>query len=233
MELTKDVFAVDLGIFLKKHKALIISDLHIGYEEYLHSKGVFLPKFQYKLIISRLKRILEKTKPETIVINGDLKHEFGKVLRQEWKEVRNVLSFLQEHCKKIIIVKGNHDIMLKQILNRNIEIVEHKIFGDVIITHGNKIINKKPKVLIIGHDHPAIILRDKDKAEKFKCFLKGKVKDQLVIVQPSFNPLIEGTNIISEKMLSPYLKNVSDFQVFIVDDKNNEVLDFGNSWRSY
>lgn len=228
MELIKDIIAVDLGIFLLKYRALIISDLHFGYEEYLQNKGVLVPKSQYKLIINRLKNILELTKPEIIVINGDLKHEFGKILRQEWKDITKFIEFLNNYCKNIIVIKGNHDVILDPIVKKaNVELAEYKKFSNIIIAHGDKIIKTYSDIVIIGHDHPAIMLREKDKREKFKCFLKGKIKKTTVIVQPSFNPLIEGSDVISEKLLSPYLKNISDFDVFIVDDKKKEVLSFG------
>ena len=42
---------------------------------------------------------------------------------------------------------------------------------------------------------------------------------------PSFNLVIEGTNILKEKLLSPFLKqDLKNFHVFIVEDK---IYDFG------
>ena len=42
---------------------------------------------------------------------------------------------------------------------------------------------------------------------------------------PSFNPLIEGTDILKEQVLSPFLKNLKNFEVFILSKK--EVFEFG------
>ena len=61
--------------------------------------------------------------------------------------------------------------------------------------------------------------------EKYKCFLKGKWKDRVLIAVPSFNPLLEGTNVLEGRMLSPYLKKIDDFEVFVVN--KGEVFDFG------
>ena len=89
----------------------------------------------------------------------------------------------------------------------------------------NTLNKHKIKTVIIGHEHPAINLKDGPRSEKYKCFLKGKFKSYDLIVQPSFTPLIEGTDILAEDLLSPFLKkNLYDFQVFIVGDK---VYDFG------
>ena len=60
--------------------------------------------------------------------------------------------------------------------------------------------------------------------EKFKCFLKGKYKNKLLIVQPSFNLLTIGTDILKQRLQSPFLKDIKDFEVFIVEDK---IYDFG------
>ncbi|MFH1439266.1 MAG: metallophosphoesterase [Candidatus Woesearchaeota archaeon] len=111
------------------------------------------------------------------------------------------------------------------------------------------------KTIIIGHEHTAISLKHGVRIEKFKCFLKGKwnleeekrklagisknkltkLKDKLrrlkskklnLIVMPSFNPIIEGTDITKEQLLSPFLRKtkIKDFRVFIVGDK---IYDFG------
>jgi len=86
---------------------------------------------------------------------------------------------------------------------------------------------KLAKILIIGHEHPAITLREQAKAEKFKCYLKGKYKKSVLIVQPSFNLLTQGTDVLREKILSPLIKNVKNFEAYIVNDETHQVLDFG------
>jgi len=85
--------------------------------------------------------------------------------------------------------------------------------------------NKKIKTIIIGHEHPAVSLKEGSRTETFKCFLKGKFKGKELIVQPSFNLVTEGTDILKESLLSPFLKqNLKNFNVYIVADK---VYDFG------
>ena len=218
---------IDLALWLRKEKTLILSDLHLGYEEYLHQKGVFLPKFQFAEIITHLKNILQKVKPETIIINGDLKHEFGRVLKQEWKEVLQLIDFLLQNCQKLILIKGNHDLILGPIASKkNVEIVDEHQINNILIIHGDKLLQKtSAKIIIIGHEHPAISLKEKGKAEKFKCFLVGKWRNKQLIVLPSFNPLLEGTDIIKERLLSPFLNNISNFKVVVVGKE--EVFDFG------
>jgi len=217
MNITEGIEIVDLGLYLKKQKTLIVSDLHIGYEEALNKQGYLVPIFQFEDIFERLKKIIEKVFPKRIIINGDLKHEFGTISHQEWNGVLRLLDFLKD--MEIILVKGNHDNILGPIVDkRNIKVVERYDIDDISIIHGNKIIENTNKIIIIGHEHPTISFKERPD-EKYKCFLKGKWKSQDLIVIPSLLS-IPGTDIKREKLLSPYLQqNLEDFEVFVVEDK--------------
>ena len=69
-----------------------------------------------------------------------------------------------------------------------------------------------------------IFLKETGKSEKYECFLVGKWKKKNLIVIPSFNPLTKGTNVLEKSKFSPYIEDVSNFQVYVVD---GEVYDFG------
>ena len=229
MNITKEIKIIDLALFIKKSKSLIISDLHLGYEDALKKQGVLIPKLQYKEIINRLNYIFSKlSKINEVVFNGDLKHEFGSINRQEWKETLNILDFIRSKGAKIIVIKGNHDTILNPILKKkNIKEIKELRINNILIAHGDYIPKKLEKFIIIGHEHPAVTLRDSAKYEKFKCFLKGKFKNSVLIVQPSFNNITEGKDVLKEKTLSPFLKDIENFECFIVNDNTHEILNFG------
>lgn len=220
MEILPGIEIVNWGLWLKKEKILIVSDFHLGYEEMLKEEGVLVPRFQLKDVLEKLNEILGKVKPEKIVINGDLKHEFGKVLNQEWKDVLGLVDFLLGNCKELVLVKGNHDIFLMPIAGkRKVKVVDDYSIGERLITHGDKIKKTAAETIIIGHEHPAVSLREKGKVEKYKLFLKGKFKGKDLIVMPSFNFLFEGTDVVKEELLSPYLRDISGFEVYIIGKK--------------
>jgi uncharacterized protein len=229
MEILNGIEIIDSALWLVKEKILIIADLHIGYEEALNKQGVLITRNQFKETVELLNKILKSVKPEKIVINGDLKHEFGGISSQEWRETTQILQLLLNNGQ-VILIKGNHDTILGPIARKNgIEIVDSYCINDVCIVHGDKIIDnektRKAKTLIIGHEHPAISLREESKIEKYKCFLLGKWKKQNLIVMPSFLTIIEGSDILKEEILSPYLEqSLANFKVFIIGD---EVYDFG------
>lgn len=219
---------MDLCLFIESEKALVFSELHLGYEETLNKQGAFIPRFNFEKIKKRLENVFSQIKVEKIAINGDLKHEFGKISSQEWREVLEMLEFLQKNCKELILIRGNHDTILGPIAKwENLKIFEEGYFFEtekIFITHGNKIPKSKDfgraKTVIIGHEHPAISLKDNVKAETFKCFLKGKYLEKNLIVLPSISEISYGTNILREKTLSPFLnQDLSNFEVWIVEDK--------------
>lgn len=224
MEISKGIEIIDLCLYLKKEKALIVSDFHMGYEEALNNQGILIPRTQYAETMKRVEKILTGFEIKTIIINGDFKHEFGTISETEWRHTLRLLDFLSEHCKKIILIKGNHDMILGPIAEkRGLEIKRNHAIGKTMILHGDKI-PKGDKFdsmnrLIIGHEHPAISLLKSGRLETYKCFLKGKWKKKEIIVMPSFNLVTEGTNVLREKMLSPFLKqSLDDFHVFIVSE---------------
>ena len=220
----------DLGLLIDDK--LVIADLHLGYEQSLNMDGIMVPKFQYQKILERILEILDKTNAKQVVINGDLKHEFGRITRQEWKESLNFIQFLKENFGDVVLLKGNHDNFTKFIAQKtDLEVYESYALDEFIIMHGDKIpddlMDNKEPTIIIGHEHPCIGIRNGERLEKMKCFLKGSYKEKNLIVMPSFNFVTEGSDILHEKPLSPFLKHRStdEFEVYGVE--NFEVLPFG------
>lgn len=237
-KIQKDIEFIDLALFVPSKKILIIADVHIGYEAELNKKGILIPRFQFREMIDRLGKIILKTEPETIIITGDLKHEFGTISEQEWRDTLRFLDFLRKSAKKIILIKGNHDITLGQIARkRNVEVLPYYSFTlgkkksnkKIYVCHGDAILKNiefsSPDIIIIGHEHPTVSIGDAIRRERYKCFLRGKWNRKVLIVLPSMNLVTEGTDIQKERLLSPFLQqNLSNFDVYVVGE---EVLHFG------
>ncbi len=234
MKINNNLEVIDLALYLRKENILIISDMHLGYEEALNKQGILIPKFQFKETKERLINILNKIKPEKIILNGDFKHEFGTISDSEWKDALKMLDFLKENCNEIILIRGNHDIILEPIAKkRNLSTRLYYKINNYYICHGDEIPSNldfnSAKIIIIGHEHSAITIRSKTRAELYKCFLVGKFKKKKLIVIPSFNLVTEGSNVLKEKLLSPFLQqDLNNFDVYVVSDK---VYNFGKLKR--
>ncbi|MBI4918778.1 metallophosphoesterase [archaeon] len=226
MEIIKEILINGSALYLKKHQTIVISDLHLGYEGYLEKRGVLVPRFQLKDTIVQIKELLNKFKVKRVILNGDVKHEFGKILSQEWKDITKLFHILNDY--EVIVVKGNHDVILYPITDKkNITLVPEYRIDDVLFIHGDYApkLDKKIKTIIMGHEHPAISFKEKGRVERYKCFLKGEYLSKTLIVQPSFNPLIEGSDVMKEQFLSPLLKDLSDFEIMAI--YKEKVLNFG------
>lgn len=228
MELEKGIELLDLGLIADNN--LVLADIHLGYEESQNKQGVLMPRVHFKALLERLKKMLEGKKFDSIILNGDIKHEFGSISTSEWRNAVKLFDFLAKFTNKIQLIEGNHDPMLHYIAKkRNMDILEFVVIGDKYIFHGDKIPKdeqfKKSKIIIIGHDHPAIGLHKQARVEVYRCFLSGKWKDKKIIVMPSCNLASEGSDILATKPLSPFLKSgYEDLEVYIVSDA---VYDFG------
>ena len=209
MNILPNIKILDLALHVDS--TLVIADVHIGYEEALNKQGILVPRTQFSDILKRINGIFNKLKGKKIgriIVNGDLKHEFGTISEQEWRNTLKFLDLLAGHCKEVILIKGNHDNILGPIARkRNIKVLDYFVIepitkesinkktsiikkplkiikkqpkDKILIAHGNKIPNKEllkdVSTIIIGHEHPAVSLKECPRVEKFKCFLKEDIK---------------------------------------------------------
>ncbi len=118
-EVEKGVSLVGLGLYVGELDVLAVADLHIGYEEALAEQGVYLPPLQVGEIKRVLREMVDACGADRLVIVGDVKHEFGDISRQEWRETLDVLRFLLEDVGvRVEVVRGNHDNYLVGVLRR-------------------------------------------------------------------------------------------------------------------
>ncbi len=228
---------VDRCLYWKAEKTLIVGDLHLGYEDVLFRRGASFPRRQLDETLEIFKKVFEKTgKVERVILLGDVKHYFAGVLREEFEDFFNVLELIKKNLRKegkVIITKGNHDNILKPISTnyKEVELLDYFVLKNVLFFHGDKfgfekvkkeLGKKKIKRVVVGHFHPALILSDNVKREKYKCFLLGEVFEKDFIFVPSFFPLVEGSDINSEVKWNFDLKKK---KIFVLSP-DGEVFEF-------
>ena len=220
MKITDAIEIIDSypAAYIKPLDAIVIADLHLGYETIAAENGVFLPKIQYNKTIEKMKKIISKIDAKNIIINGDIKHEFSETSYHEYKEVKNFFDFLNNlGFEKIIVLKGNHDNFIINITRKydNIELHNELAINDFLFLHGHKdknIIEIKQKNIILAHEHPSIgLYTEIGVKEKLKCFLYGKANDKNIVVLPAFSYFAQGSDvnlIPKNELLSPILKKI-------------------------
>lgn len=224
LEVAPGVYATrHYALYMEEPRAVAVSDLHLGFEGALHDQGISIPRRQKKVMVQRLGSLLEEYEPRTLVVVGDFKHEFSRPIREEWNEVLDVLDFLQGKVE-VLMVRGNHDNYLRNILNRKgMELHREIHLGNFTFVHGHEAAELRGFV-VIGHEHPALKLRDQVGASlSLPCFL---VLPNLVVL-PAFSPLAYGTDVFQRPHLSPILNNIDMAEVRVVGvDDGVGLLDF-------
>jgi putative SbcD/Mre11-related phosphoesterase len=229
-------------VFIKSLNALIMGDLHLGFEGVSAKEGVYLPKLNLSNILKQIEKAVKKIgrdKIQRMIILGDIKNEFDEIAQEEIDELFDFVYYTRNNIFKreieMILVKGNHDNYVDGFAKSlNLKVYRQElIINDYLMFHGEEIPSKdlinKANFLILAHEHPSIGLYSEVGAKtKVKCFLYGKHKNKKILVLPAISYYAQGTeiNLIpKEELLSPFLKIIDiDEMIPIVVDY--EILTF-------
>ncbi len=227
------------ALHLTDESALILSDLHYGVEAEMLRGGVWVPN-RSTARTERVLELLKQTKSKRLILLGDVKHQVPHNSKQQRTDLEQFFMAVGR-IAKVEIVPGNHDGGLGDIIPSDVKF--HKsdgfVIGDIGMAHGHawpsqEVMNSK--ILIMGHEHPALSFRDRlDKLHSEPCWLRApmlehekydKVPEQL-IVMPAFGELAGRTmNREPLKGLGPVLRNgLADLAKARVETL--EGLDFG------
>lgn len=145
-------------------RALVISDLHIGWERLLSKRGVHVPS-QTPKIKNMLLKLIRECKPNRLIILGDVKDAIAKIEMEEWRDIPEFFEAINDQISDIQVVQGNHDGNLEPLLPETTKIISPTgaIFGDAGLFHGHAW--PAPKLLgcrslVSGHIHPTVAIRD-------------------------------------------------------------------------
>ncbi|PSH00103.1 MAG: hypothetical protein BRC28_01175 [Nanohaloarchaea archaeon SW_4_43_9] len=207
------------AIYNERIDLLVISDLHLGLEKTMTAKGNYIPQNQLDMMKKEIKEAKDRKGADRILINGDLKNQF-KTSYSENEEIKELLNFLAFSFDEIIVVEGNHDTFIDSALKDNgIEMKEYHLEDGILFVHGDRRLKdidvedeKGVDIVVIGHEHPAITLKDDiGVKEKIPALLHGNLdEERKLVVLPAFSRIANGTSvneIPKRELLSPILKN--------------------------
>lgn len=148
----------------KGERALVIADLHIGWEVALAEEGIHVPS-QTKKLTEKASHLIKRYKPQTLILLGDVKHTIARAELEEWKDVPEFFETIARHVANIYVILGNHDGNLEPLLPEKIETYPSSgiVFGDVGFFHGHTWPSPELlecRTLVMGHVHPTITFRD-------------------------------------------------------------------------
>ena len=201
-------------------KHIVISDLHIGFEERFTKKGISIQSSTTNMQ-NVLRELIIKEKPNDVIILGDIKDSFVSVTKSERIEVPR---FFREISKlsNIRVIPGNHDGNIKQLLPNNITVED--VYGINIdkttLLHGHTNINesfRKSNRIIIGHLH-TIYNQQSSPVTGYQLWSILKAKKEYlfkeedgmieIITLPSFNKELtsSGFSIHRKKNICPIIR---------------------------
>lgn len=222
------------AVYVEHADAVVIADVHLGYEEEMAGVGVFLPRAQLRRALELLESLATRHRGARLVIAGDLKHSFSRLLRQERLEVPRLLQRAQElGFREVIVVRGNHDNFVSHIVKAaGAEFLEdHLDLGKgVVVAHGHRDPQTSYELLLMGHEHPAIQVSMAGGRAKFPVFLAVPLEDgseALVLPPAGAYQVGNVVSTIRENYLSPIIKEkgvVEEAVPVIVDEAGNMVL---------
>jgi len=182
-------------------KSLVITDLHLGFESNLSLNNVFLGKNKTVAEITKeIEKIIKMTKPDSLVLLGDIKSGIKSITKTEWETVP---IFFESITKLIdtILVPGNQDVNIEKLIPNGITLASSKgiIVDDILLTHGHTMPTEnfsQVNTIEMGHVHPVFFQKESlingervwisIKCKKQKIF-HSKSGELEVIILPSFN----------------------------------------------
>ena len=212
-------------------KSLVITDLHLGFEDNLSRNNIFLGKNTIMLdTISEIEKIIDKTKPDSLILLGDIKSGIRSITKTEWKYVPIFFENLKKRVN-ITLVPGNHDANIEKLIPNGITLATSKgmIIDDLLLTHGHTLpsenfssINK----IVMGHVHPVFFQKESIingqrvwvsiRTKKQKIF-PSKTGVLEITILPSFNKYFYATQKkYYKKSISPILERLDVLQAKIV-----------------
>jgi len=208
--------------FIKEINSLALTDLHLGIEYELRSKGIFVPP-QKESFLEILKEGKEESGAKNLILLGDIKHKVPRSFAREVEDVKSFLGELSNIFSKVIICKGNHDDRIEDLVEnakvcsaRGIKIKNYGFF------HGHawpfsKLWNAE--TWITGHLQALFEFRKGNERKIERVVIvgkpkveKGKLKE--IIILPAFNKLAGGIVLNKEgNKLSGFLfEKILDFE---------------------
>ncbi|MDD2472460.1 MULTISPECIES: metallophosphoesterase [unclassified Methanoculleus] len=142
-------------------RVLVVADLHMGIESGLERHGVHIASRSASRV-DRVVACIEETKPDLLLLLGDVKHNVPVTSRQEYRELPTVLAAFRERVP-IAVAPGNHDGGIGRFLDAG-ELLppEGALIDGVGYLHGHT--RPAPELpghlIVLGHHHPVVSLMD-------------------------------------------------------------------------
>jgi DNA ligase-associated metallophosphoesterase len=181
-------------------RQLVIADLHLGKTTHFRKQGMALPETGLLKDIDKLHFLINKWRPVSVLLLGDL---FHSDYNREWLWFKSLLKEYEEI--KFILAEGNHDILEdKHYSMPNLLKTEILVEDNFVFSHHP--LENCSRLNICGHIHPGIEIHAKAKQYfKLPCFYLNANH----FIFPAFGHLT-GLYILEQEQFSNYFLIAGD-----------------------
>jgi len=230
--LTKIVPRYPALVINGNEKSLVIADLHLGFEAKLSSNNIYLGKNTSVTETAKdIEKILDKTKPESLILLGDIKSGIRSITKTEWNTIPTFFEIIKKRIG-ITVIPGNHDANIEKLIPRGITLASSKgiVIENMLLTHGHTMPSENFShidKIIMGHLHP-VFFEEKSLLNGKRVWVSLKSKKQKIFptrageleitILPSFNKYFYAIQKkFYKKSISPIIERMETLQAKIVD----------------
>lgn len=214
----------DRAAYLRESNTLVLADLHLGRAR---TAGIEAPLTAAVRIRPRLVALLERYRPDRVVIAGDVLDAFEGLPTGVSERFERLLEAIETAGAAPVVLRGNHDTVLSAAFAGEIE--TRWIDDGTLVCHGHELPGEPADRYVIGHEHPAIRIE----GAKRPCYLycPDGWNGAEVLVLPAFSRLLRGTamnNRAAADCHTPLLRadDLGRYRPIVRDESADETFAF-------
>ncbi|NEP63242.1 MAG: ligase-associated DNA damage response endonuclease PdeM [Symploca sp. SIO2G7] len=192
----------DRALYVPKHQALLLSDVHLGKAETFQMAGIPVAQQVNGETLERLRSHCSQVQPQQIYILGDLFHSRQGMVSEvnaAWS------SFLEDTDATVTLIVGNHDrAALGTVFDMGYSTNPISL-GKLLLSHEPVSSEKLSKgyLNICGHVHPVVQLKSAVDSLRLPCFYHEHRSQRLTL--PSFGSFTGGYEVAIGEGRTAYL----------------------------
>ena len=172
-------------LMINDERTLVVADLHLEKGTAHGRHRSFLPPYDTRTTLARLKRAMDRLQPKRVIALGDSFHDVGGCERLT-PDDRAALLALQRG-RDWLWISGNHDPVLPDELGGD-RSDAHSI-SDLIFRHEPKLYGRHE---IAGHLHPCARVARGGHVQRRPCFIASAER----LLLPAFGAYTGGLNVL-------------------------------------
>ena len=188
------------ALYWPDEATLILADLHLEKGSALARRGIFLPPYDSRATLGRLKRLCERFEPKRVIALGDSFHDPEGPARLPEADRALLTGLTRRHG--FVWIAGNHDGVSPASLGG--AVTEELSVGPLVFRH---LPSAEASGEIAGHLHPCASVSVKGRRFRRRCF----VGDGTRLILPAFGAFTGGLDLFDQAFAGLFGRAITAF----------------------